>query len=104
MYLVKAEEYGPYREETTHTTIGIYSTKKLALTNARVAFEEKFSNGRFQDGKFTEPPRSFDEEQEDDSKNVTGEEGSTVVYHQCDAEGDGEKITMEKIAVDQPYT
>lgn len=50
MYLVRAEQYGPDREETDHHSIGFYSTKKFALENARVAFEQHFSNGFFQNG------------------------------------------------------
>jgi hypothetical protein len=49
LYLVRAEEYGEYRENEGHT-IGIYSSKKLALENARIAFEEQFSRGFFQNG------------------------------------------------------
>jgi len=97
MYLVRAEEYGNYRDDEHHT-IGFYSTKKLALENARVAFEEQFSNGFFQDGEFTEP--DIFEIAEDNSKTI-GDEG--IIYHQCDQEGDGEKITLESIVVDKPY-
>ena len=97
MYLVRAEEYGDYRDNEQHT-IGFYTTKELALENARVAFEEQFSNGFFQHGKFTEP-QIFDIA-EDNSKTI-GDEGT--IYHQCDQEGDGVEITLESIVVDEPY-
>lgn len=100
LYLVRAEEYEEYRENEGHT-IGIYSSKKLALENARIAFEEQFSGGFFQNGKFSEP--DLFEVTQDNSKTVTGAEGSNVIYEQCDQEGDGSKITLEKINVDKPY-
>lgn len=97
MYLVTAKEYGAYREDDDHT-IGLYSTKKLALENARVAFEQQFSNDFFQEGAFTEP--EIFETAEDNSKTI-GDEG--IIYEQCDQEGEGARITLEKIVVDKPY-
>lgn len=97
VYRVMAEEYDSYRE-TELTTSSLYSAKKLALENARIAFEEQFSSGCFVQGEFAEP--DILEIAEDNSKTI-GDEG--ISYHMCDMEGVGAQVTLEAMIVDEPY-
>ena len=74
VYLVTLTQRNPY-ESSRRQTVGMYSTKELAISNARKAFETH-SNGFFRDGKFTEP--DIFEQTLDNSKKKMGESG--VVY------------------------
>ena len=97
VYLVPLEERRPY-DGTTTKTVGLYSTKALAIRNAQAAFEEH-SNGFFKGGRFTEP-EIFDRA-EDNSRTI-GDSG--VLFLQQDREGERVSVTLEQVAIDQEYT
>uniref|UniRef100_A0A6V4VIV0 Uncharacterized protein n=1 Tax=Prymnesium polylepis TaxID=72548 RepID=A0A6V4VIV0_9EUKA len=96
VYLVTLVESNPY-ERARSQTVGMYSTKELAISNARAAFEAH-SNGFFRNGKFTEP--DIFEQTVDNSKKM-GNQG--VVFMQRDMEGDEVRVSLEQVALDKAY-
>ena len=99
-YLVVLTEDNPY-EPARRQTVGMYSTKELAISNARKAFEAH-SNGFFHDGKFTEP-EIFEETIDNSKKMGDSFFQEECVYLQRDMEGDEVSVSLEKVALDQPY-
>jgi hypothetical protein len=99
VYLVKAvHDYGKSGIDVKISTIGIYSTKEIALESATDAFEDEFSSGNFEDGKFKDP--SIFEEVQNNVKTI-GEEGT--IFYQLDQEGDKVEILLEKVQLDKPF-
>jgi hypothetical protein len=96
IYILLYTEGGPYREDFVPEIIGVYSSKTLAIQNAKIAFEDK-SYGSYINGDFTEP-MVFDKT--DDNTESIGDEGD--VLFQKDREGDWNKISLRKKELDEP--
>lgn len=76
IYILLYTEGGPYSEVTSET-IGVYSSKTLALQNAKVAFEDR-SNGFYKNGEFTEPD-IFDDADDDNTESI-GDDGVVFFF------------------------
>jgi hypothetical protein len=98
IYILLYTEGGPYCDDFILEILGVYSSKTLAIENAKIAFEDK-SNGFYKNGEFTEP--EIFEETDDNTESI-GDEG--VVLLQKDQEGDWNMISLGKKQLDVPIS
>jgi hypothetical protein len=96
IYILLYTEGGPYSEEFVPEILGVYSSKTLAMQNAKVAFEDR-SNGFYKNGEFTEP--DIFEETDDNTESIVDE---GILLFQKDREGDWNKISLKKKLLDEP--
>lgn len=95
VYILVYMEGGPYREEFEPKIPGAFSSKQLAMENAKRTFET-YSDGFYIDGAFTEPD-IFDKTQ--DNTNTIGESG--VLLYQKDREGEWKKLSLVTKQLDE---
>ena len=85
-------------------TVGAFSSKALAIKNARAAFQDN-SCGNFVNGAFTEPERDFMEphayEDTQDDSGTIGDSG--VVLMQRDMEGHEVSVSLQTVTLDKEY-
>jgi hypothetical protein len=97
MYLVVMHESYSSGDPLEPKIVGVYSSKELALANARSVFERH--SYYFEDGGFNEEAEEKLEEKEDNALTV-GDSGK--IYYELSHEGDELTVTMNKVASDKP--
>jgi hypothetical protein len=97
MYLVVMHESYSSGDPLEPKIVGVYSSKELALANARSVFERH--SYYFEDGHFNEEAEEKLEEKEDNAATV-GDNGK--IYYELSHEGDELTVTMNKVASDKP--
>jgi hypothetical protein len=97
MWLVMMHESYSSGPSLEPKIVGVYSSKELALANARSVFERH--SYYFEDGHFNEEAEEKLEEKEDNAATV-GDSGK--VYYELSLEGDELSVTMNKVASDKP--
>ena len=90
------EDKDPYRNPEVQT-VGTFSSKALAIKNARAAFQDN-SHGCFVNGAFTDP-NAFEDTQ--DNSGTIGESG--VVFMQRDQEGQEVSVSLQTVTLDKEY-
>lgn len=102
VYVVTGVEHGAYREDDT--SMGFYSTKKLALENAKKIFEKKsvvYQNYLDEKKDRGDDDDSYSEGKTWDENSMTGKDQG-LIYDDADEEGDGFKVLLRKMVVDEP--
>jgi hypothetical protein len=97
MYLVVMHESYSSGDPLEPKIVGVYSSKELALANARSVFERH--SYYFEDGGFNEEAEEKLADQEDNALTV-GDSGK--IYYELSHEGDELTVTMNKVASDKP--
>lgn len=97
MYLVVMHESYSSGDPLEPKIVGVYSTKELALSNARSVFERH--SYYFEDGGFNEEAEEKLEEKENNALTV-GDSGK--IYYELSHEGDELTVTMNKVPSDKP--
>jgi hypothetical protein len=97
MYLVVMHESYSSGDPLEPKIVGVYSSKELALSNARSVFERH--SYYFEDGGFNEEAEEKLEEKEDNALTV-GDSG--MIYYELSHEGDELTVTMNKVGSDKP--
>jgi hypothetical protein len=97
MYLVVMHESYSSGDPLEPKIVGIYSSKELALANARSVFERH--SYYFEDGGFNEEAEEKLEEKENNALTM-GDSGK--IYYELSHEGDELTVTMNKVPSDKP--
>jgi hypothetical protein len=83
--------------------LGVYSSEKRAIQNAKVAFEKKRSGGYYKNGEWTEP-KTFVETVDNTESEVDLHDQDPLLFRTTDGEGYWEKISLEKKRLDVPIS
>jgi hypothetical protein len=97
MFLVVMHESYSSGDPLEPKIVGIYSSREMAMDNARAVFERH--SYYFEDGGFNEEAEEKLEEKEDFSATV-GDSGK--IYYELSHEGDELTVSMNKVASDKP--